>query len=109
MTKAILRTLALTLVLLGPVALAPAQRPLRDDLLRPGGTILPAFRDAIAGPAKSVVRVQVDGKDVSLGTIVAAEGFILAHRSDLKDKITCKFRDGKTLEASVVGVDDPTG
>jgi serine protease Do len=106
MMKAFLRTLALALVLFGPVALAPAQRQLRDDLLRPGGTILPAFRDAVAAPSKSVVRVQVDGKDVSLGTVISADGYILAHRTDLGDKITCKLRDGKSLDATVAGVDE---
>lgn len=106
MTKVFLRTLAILLLLIGPVGLAAAQRRLRDDLLRPGGTFLPAFQEVVAGPSKSVVRVQSDGRDVSLGTIVSADGFILTRDSDLHGKIDCKLRNGKTVAATVVGVDE---
>src|SRR4051812_20393647 len=105
MTKLILRSLAVALLLVAAAVPAPAQQFGRESL-RSSTPILAAFRDVIAGPSKSVVRVQVDGKDVSLGTVVAADGYVLTRGSDLHGKVSCKFRDGKTLDAKVVGVDE---
>jgi serine protease Do len=54
-----------------------------------------------------IVRIQCDGKDTCLGTIVGADGWILTKAHDLKGKITCKFSDGKLLEARLAGVHEP--
>jgi len=105
MKTATLRLIAIVLLLLTQVAPAPAQRS-RENL-RSNDKILDAFKDAVSAPARSVVRVQVDGKDVSLGTVVAANGYILTRAEDLDGKIVCKFSGGKTLDAAIVGVDEP--
>src|SRR5262245_370482 len=67
------------------------------------------FRQVVATPSKSTVRVLVDGKEAALGTVVAADGWILSKHSVLKgDKITCQLPDGKELEAELIGFDVPS-
>jgi serine protease Do len=50
------------------------------------------------------VRVQCDGKDVYLGTIVGADGWILTKAHDLTGKIVCKLGDGRAFQARVIGI-----
>lgn len=74
--------------------------PLRDsqavkDLLRP----------ALSEAAQCVVRVRSDAKDAALGTIVAPDGWIATKASELRGRLTCRLRDGRELEARLVGVD----
>jgi serine protease Do len=68
------------------------------------------FRDVIAKPHQSTVRVKADGKDVALGVIVSADGWILSKYSELKGKkeIICKLPDGTELEAEMFGKDEPS-
>ena len=65
-----------------------------------------AFREAIAGAAAGTVRVLVDGKAGPLGTIVDAEGYVVSKASLLQGKLTCRLKDGRELEAAVVGVNE---
>src|SRR5262245_20151151 len=58
---------------------------------------LAGFKEAVAKVSYSTVRVQCDGKDVSLGAVVGANGLILTKASELKSSLTCVFRNGKTL------------
>jgi serine protease Do len=95
--------LALAL-LLGQTAAVRAQR---DDNSRSGPKILAAFREVVAKPSHSVVRVQCDGKEVALGTVVAADGLVLTKASLLSGKAACKLADGRVLEAKLLGVEEP--
>jgi serine protease Do len=70
--------------------------------------VLAAFRAVVARPSESTVRVLCDGKEAALGTIVGADGWVLTKASELKGKVSCQLKDGKTLPASVVGVEDKT-
>ncbi len=65
---------------------------------------LALFRDVIAGPARSTVRVLCDDKDAGLGVIVSADGYILTQATDLEGKIKVKLREGEPLKARLVGV-----
>jgi serine protease Do len=65
---------------------------------------LGAFRKAVAAPARSTVRLRCDGKDVALGAIVEADGWILTKASQLKGEVTCRLRDNRDLPARIVGV-----
>lgn len=89
--------------------LAPAQergsRDANPQKSSPG--VLSAFRGVVARPSQSTVRVQCDGKDIALGTVVGPEGWILTKASELKGKPVCQLRDGRQLEARVVGVHEP--
>ncbi len=66
------------------------------------------FREVIAKPRESTVRVRVADKDVALGVIVSADGWILSKHSEIKSgKITCKLHDGREFEAEEFGHDNP--
>jgi serine protease Do len=103
----ILALIALLCMSVSPVQ-AQRGRRLRDrSATRTSPGVLAAFREVVAGPAKSLVRVQCDDKDVALGTIVEADGWVLTKASQLAAKPVCKLSDGRTFEAKVVGVDSP--
>jgi serine protease Do len=92
------------------VKLSQAASP---DVLRNGAKILQVFRAVVAKPSEATVRVLVDGKEVAFGTIVGPDGWILTKWSEIKDtlkdntsSITCKLKDGRVLEARIVGVKD---
>lgn len=58
------------------------------------------FKPALAEAARSVVKVQVDGKDAALGTVVSPDGYVLTKASELKlGKVTVKTADGRDLDA----------
>jgi serine protease Do len=95
-------------------ASASAQRYMRvsrdDDKtagFRDNPRMLAAFRDVVATPGKSVVRIDCDNKAVALGTVVGADGWILTKNSQLTTGATPSvvLRDGRTLVAKVVGVE----
>jgi serine protease Do len=65
-----------------------------------------AFRDVIAAPNRSTVRVRSRGYVVALGTIVGADGLILTKSSELKGELECHFGDGVRIPASLVATDD---
>lgn len=68
---------------------------------------LALFKPALADAARSVVRVQVDGKDAALGTVVSPDGYVLTKASELKlGKVTVKTRDGKELPAEVTATSE---
>jgi serine protease Do len=70
-------------------------------------SFLGLFKPAIEVAAKSVVRVQVDGKDAALGTVVSQEGYVLTKASELKlGKVTVKTYDGRDLDATVTATSD---
>src|SRR6266581_3688814 len=101
--------LIFTLALVGGfVVPAPSQAQFILDqsraYLRTNPTFLKSFREVIAKPSESTVRVQVDGKDAALGMIVGPDGWILTKANDLKGEISVKLRDGKFYEAHWVGV-----
>src|SRR5215218_8242408 len=110
------RTLiALTLAgLLGVPALAQDRsfrRPFRDDkasAFRDNPRVIAAFREVVAGPSRSVVRVRADGRDVALGTVVSADGWVVTKHSELPEdlkELTVLIRGVRAVEAKVVGVD----
>src|SRR5687768_12994618 len=47
--------------------------------------MLAAFREVVAAPSRSVVRVDSGGKPAALGTVVGADGWILTKNSQLKE------------------------
>lgn len=69
--------------------------------------MLAAFHDVVAAPSRSVVRVRCDNKDVALGTIVGADGWIITKNSELTPGFApiVVLRDGRMLLAKVIGVE----
>jgi serine protease Do len=76
----------------------------RSEYQKSNPKILHAFRDVVKKAGESTVRIQCDGKDAALGTVVGGDGWVLTKYSELKGKIVCKLKDGQELEAKVVGV-----
>jgi len=92
---------------LTPAAVHAQPRRDRDnpDAIRTNGPkVLAAFRDVVALPSRSTVLVRSAGKDVALGTIVGADGWIVSKYSELKNPITCMLREGRELSAQIIGV-----
>jgi serine protease Do len=99
----------------GPAALAqdgPMRRPFRGDdrpnSFRDNPRMLAAFREVVAQPSRSVVRVRADGRDVALGTVVGADGWVLTKGSELPEgakELTVLVRGVRGLEAKLVGVE----
>lgn len=69
--------------------------------------VLSAFRPVVEDAAKSTVRVYVEGKRTSLGTVIDADGFVLTKASELQKgkNIDCEIHGGRKLAAKLVGID----
>jgi serine protease Do len=89
------------LLVLGLALLLPAEARAQFQVL--GATVAPAFRDVTDGASRSTVIVKCDGRRVALGTVIAADGWILTKASELSGRITCQVR-GRDLEARLMGV-----
>jgi len=98
-------TLLAALLCLPP---SPALAQRDEGLRRSSPKVLAAFRQVVAKPSKSLVRIQCDDEDVALGTVVAADGWVLTKASLLPagSKIVCKLANDKNLEAKLVGVEE---
>ena len=71
---------------------------------RDGKQVTGALGSVIESVAASVVSVECDGREVSLGTIVGPDGWILTKASELAENAVCRTRDGRELKATIVGV-----
>ena len=67
--------------------------------LKAGEAVRNAFKPVVAEASRSTVRVLADGKQVTLGVIVGANGWVLTKASELKGKIGCRLKDERLLEA----------
>src|SRR5579864_6085851 len=88
-------------------ALAPATGHAQGsitDFVRTNPKFVQLFRKVVAEPSRQTVRIRNDGKDIALGVVVGADGWILTKAFDLKGKVTCRFSDGRTFNAAVAGV-----
>ncbi|HEV8058855.1 MAG TPA: PDZ domain-containing protein [Gemmataceae bacterium] len=56
--------------------------------------------------SQGTVRILCDDKETALGTVVGADGWILTKYSQLTGKPVCKLKDGKKLDAKIVGVQE---
>jgi serine protease Do len=104
-----LRRMLVLAVLLLSANISLAQ-PVKDpNALRNAPKVLQVFREVVAKPSESTVRVLADGKEVAFGTIVDANGWILTKWSEIehkRDKITVRLKDGTVLKAEIKGVMD---
>ena len=72
-----------------------------------GESLKAAFRDVVADAAKSTVRIKAGDKDVALGTVVGADGWVVSKASELTGgDLVCVTRDGKELDAEITGVSE---
>jgi serine protease Do len=87
--------------------LSAGAQQVAPELHRDNPKVVQLFRPVVAPVTTSTVRVVCDGKNAALGTVVGADGWIITKASELKGKVVCKFKDGKELPATVVGVHEP--
>lgn len=80
--------------------LAAENLPARD-----AAPVKTLFAPVVAQAAACVTQVRSDGRSVALGTIVGPQGWVLTKASEARGRLTCKLRDGRELDARLVGVD----
>lgn len=95
--------LLLTLALLGQTSPLFAQR---YSSIRSTPEIQAVFREVVARPSQSTVRILCDDQPAALGTVMTADGYIVTKASELSGNIVCKFKNGRSLSATVVGIED---
>jgi S1-C subfamily serine protease len=72
---------------------------------RDNAEMLRLLRPVAQSVADSVVQVLCGGRPVSLGTVVAADGYVLTKRSELtSDPIRVRLSDGRMFPASIAAV-----
>jgi len=102
--------LLLMALLAGPASAQEAARNstgLSRNLYRGGEGTLRAFGFISAKTRESIVKLNVNGSTVALGTVVDAKGLVLTKASELKTgKLTCWLPTEKEAEAEVVGIDE---
>jgi serine protease Do len=68
---------------------------------------LALFKPAVEAPARSTVRVLVDGKEAALGTVVSQDGYVLTKASEVKaGRVSVKTRDGRDFDATVTAISE---
>ena len=99
----------------GPNALERAGRNIREAMQRMtipksrltnGPHVRAAFRDAIADSSEATVRVRCNGRDAAVGGIVGPDGWVLTKASRLDGDVTLRLKDGRELDAELVGIQD---
>jgi serine protease Do len=97
------------LVVLAAAPAAPAQRGHRESTVptKTSPRFLAAFREVVAVPSRSTVRIRCDDQVAAFGAVVAADGWILTKASELRGEILCELHDGREFPARIVGVSGP--
>ncbi|MCA9206765.1 MAG: PDZ domain-containing protein [Pirellulaceae bacterium] len=73
--------------------------PRNDEVVRR------AFREVVAEPSRSMVRVLCDNRSSALGVVVDSTGYVLTKNSQIHGEIQCHLSDNRRLPAEVVAVD----
>jgi serine protease Do len=95
------RSLAAALTLAVLASPAPAQISTNPKLLAP-------FKSVVAKANESTVRIRGDDKDIALGAVVFADGFILTKASELRGTLSVRLSDGTEYEAKIHATHVPT-
>ena len=92
---------------IGCVSSAQAQSPKDAEFTQANPKFVAAFKESVAGPSQSTVRILCAGKDTALGMIVGPDGWILTKANDLLGPVTIRLRDGSLHDAKLVGIHVP--
>ena len=106
MNSAYLRSSIALCVALTLAAAAPAQQRSPRDAAnqRSSPKVLAAFRSVVAKAAQGTVRIKCDGKETALGVVVKPDGWIITKASELKGQIIVHIKDGREVDARIVGI-----
>lgn len=66
------------------------------------------FDSVVASADASTLQVMSGKRQIALGTVIDANGFVLTKASELRGKLGCKLLDGTIVGAKVVGIDPDT-
>jgi len=90
-----------------PTILDRSSESLPRDEFAQGRAVRAAFGELVNKTRGATVRIKCEGKDVALGAIVSADGWIVTKASELanRDKIVCVLSYGRELDARLVGAD----
>ena len=106
--RAILLAALLSILALATPASAQRFRGPDKEQTKGGEAVKEAFRDAVGPAGRGTVIVLCDGKESALGTVVAADGWIVTKASELSGTIACLTGRGQTeMPARLVGVSEP--
>jgi serine protease Do len=100
-------------VLVWAAPTTPAQRVRSNSNIptKTNSRFLAAFRDVVADPSRSTVRIRCEEEDdaavSAFGAVVGSEGWILTKASELRGKIQVELFDGREFPARIVGVSEP--
>jgi len=108
------RNLGLRLLLLallaGPASAQESSRSnpsLSRNLYRNGEGTLKAFASVSSRTRESIVKLNVNGSTVALGTVVDAKGLVLTKASELKSgKLTCWLPSEQEVDAQILKTDE---
>lgn len=103
-----LRILGIGTVLFAQAALGQDRSTLTlpQDRFRSGEQTLRAFGPVSAATRHSIVKLNVNGETVALGTVVDASGLALTKASELKKgKLTCWLASDKEVAAELIATD----
>lgn len=88
-------------------AASSADERLQRSRYRSGEQTLKAFAPISAATRQSIVKLNVNGKTVALGTVVDTNGLALTKASELETgTLTCWLASEKEVAAEVLGVDE---
>ena len=97
--------LAIASVFLAALSAVHSADRLSASKLRDGKDVRTAYVSIVASADQATVRILSGGKEAALGTVVDADGYVLTKYSELRDPVTCRLNDGRTVAAKVVGHD----
>jgi S1-C subfamily serine protease len=80
---------------------------LADAYFKSGAITLRSFAPVSKLTRHSIVKLNVDGTTVALGTVIDSNGLVLTKASEIKaGRLTCTLANGTKVSARLVGVDD---
>jgi len=95
---------AMLLLLCSGAIVHAAEQRLPRSQYKSGVDVRKAFRDVVDASSRATVSIACDGRTTALGAIVSADGGVLTKASQLSGQIVCRLRDGRELDARIVGV-----
>jgi len=94
-------------LLLAMATPVPAQSFLQRAYDTDGKEVLKAFSPVVAKARHSVVQLHHDGKTLTLGTVVTADGLVLTKASEVREAepLTAELADGRRVAAQLLAED----
>jgi serine protease Do len=78
----------------------------RNDNEKSSSTVRSAFREITSPASRGTALIFASDEPSALGTIVAADGYILTKASELRGELRARFKDGRELPATLIGIHD---